>query len=191
MTAAGLFVLGFAIVFTSLGAGVSVAGGLLLRHGEALTRAAGVFVVVMGIASMGVVRVPFLYRELRADLGRMRRGTAGAIPLGMAFAFGWTPCIGPVLAGILTAAAAAQTAATGAALLFVYSLGLGISFLLLALGYARAGAAFAWLRRHGRAIERLGGVVLILMGILMITGQWVRLFAPLIRVFSRHQWPPI
>jgi len=109
----------------------------------------------------------------------------------MAFAIGWTPCIGPVLAGILTAAATAGGAGRGAALLLVYSLGLGVPFLLLAFGIARTGRLFGWLRRHGRAIEVLGGSVLVLMGVLMITGRWIQLFAPLLRVFSRSGWPPV
>jgi cytochrome c-type biogenesis protein len=109
----------------------------------------------------------------------------------MAFAVGWTPCIGPVLAGILTAAATVEGALRGAALLFVYSLGLGVPFLLLALGVARAGRLFRWLRRHGRAIEVAGGSVLVLMGVLMITGRWIQLFAPLLRLFSRSGWPPL
>ncbi|MGH2660433.1 MAG: cytochrome c biogenesis CcdA family protein [Actinomycetota bacterium] len=191
MTAAALFVTGFATVFTILGAGASALGGVILAKRPTFTAVAGGFVVVMGLAAIGVVRVPFLYREARLDLRRIRSGPLGAVPLGMAFAVGWTPCIGPVLAGILTAAAATQTAWTGAALLFVYSLGLGVPFVLLAMGYARAGRAFAWLRQHGRAIERIGGAILVLMGILMITGQWTRLFIPLIRWFARNQWPPI
>jgi cytochrome c-type biogenesis protein len=140
---------------------------------------------------MGIVRIPFLYRELRFDMRRIRAGPAGAVPLGMTFALGWTPCIGPVLGGILTAAAGTRTAWSGAGLLFVYSLGLGVPFVLLALGYARAGRMFGWLRRHGRAIERLGGAILVAMGVLMITGRWLQLFTPLIRWFSRHRWPPI
>jgi cytochrome c-type biogenesis protein len=188
---AALFVAGFALVFTLLGASASVAGGFLLGHRDVLIKGAGGFVILMGIASLGLLRIPFLYREVRTDLHRIRSGPLGAVPLGMAFAAGWTPCIGPVLAGILTAAAATQTVFRGAALLFVYSLGLGIPFILLALGYAGAGKAFAWLRRHGRAIEQVGGAVLIAMGALMITGQWLQLFIPLVRWFSRNQWPPI
>jgi cytochrome c-type biogenesis protein len=186
-----LFVVGFATVFTILGASASALGGVILTNRPTFMAIAGAFVIVMGLAAMGVLRIPFLYREMRLDLRRIRGGPAGAVPLGMAFAIGWTPCIGPVLAGILTAAAATQTAWTGAALLFVYSLGLGVPFVLLAVGFARAGRAFGWLRRHGRAIERVGGAILVLMGILMITGQWTRLFTPLIRWFARNQWPPI
>lgn len=191
MAAAALFVLGFATVFTLMGASASVLGSLLLANRLFLVRIAGALVIAMGLAAMGVLRVPFLYREMRADLRRVRSGPAGAVPLGMAFAVGWTPCIGPVLAAILTAAAATQTVWRGAALLLVYSIGLGVPFLLLAFGYSSAGRPFRWLRRHGRAIERVGGGVLVAMGILMITGAWLRLFTPLIRWFSQHQWPPI
>jgi cytochrome c-type biogenesis protein len=189
--AALLFVLGFATVFTLLGAGASVAGAFLLRNRLVIEKVGGAFVIAMGLVTMGLLRIPFLYREARLDLRRIRTGPLGAVPLGMAFAIGWTPCIGPVLAGILTAAATTGTAWTGAGLLFMYSLGLGIPFLLLAWGQARATRAFGWFRRHGRAIERVGGAVLLLMGVLMITGQWTRLFIPLIRWFARSGWPPI
>jgi cytochrome c-type biogenesis protein len=189
--AALLFVLGFATVFTLLGAGASVAGAFLLRNRLVIEKVGGAFVIAMGLVTMGLLRIPFLYREARLDLRRIRTGPLGAVPLGMAFAIGWTPCIGPVLAGILTAAATTGTAWTGAGLLFMYSLGLGIPFLLLAWGQARATRAFGWFRRHGRAIERVGGAVLLLMGVLMITGRWTRLFIPLIRWFARSGWPPI
>ena len=187
--AACLFV--FATVFTLLGAGVSVFGASLIARRPVLIRVGGVFVILMGLVTMGLLRIASLYRELRVDLRRVRPGPGGAIPLGMAFAIGWTPCIGPVLAGILTAAAGTQGALRGAALLFVYSLGLGIPFVLLAFGYARAGMAFRWLRRHGRAIEVIGGSILVAMGVLMITGRWLQLFTPLLRWFSRAQWPPL
>lgn len=191
VVAAVLFVSGFAITFTLLGAAASRLGLLLLQHRLELTRVAGVFVIIMGLATMGLLRLPLLYRERRFDLSRIRRGPAGAVPLGMAFALGWTPCIGPVLAAILTAAATSQDVWRGASLLLVYSLGLGLPFLLLAVGVSKAGRAFRWLRRHGRAIEIAGGGVLILMGFLMITGAWLRLFTPLLRLFSRSGWPPL
>jgi cytochrome c-type biogenesis protein len=191
MGAAALFVLGFAVVFTFLGASASLAGGFLLRNRLVIERVGGAFVIVMGLATVGMLRIPLLYREARIDLRRVRRGPVGAVPLGMAFAIGWTPCVGPVLASILAAAAALQTTWTGAGLLFVYSLGLGIPFLLLAWGQARAARALGWLRRHGRAIEIAGGAVLVLMGVLMIAGEWTRLFIPLLRLFARSGWPPI
>jgi cytochrome c-type biogenesis protein len=189
--AALLFVLGFALVFTALGATAALAGGVLLRDREVLIRIAGVFVIIMGLATIGLLRIPLLYREARFDLRRVRPGPAGALPLGMAFAVGWTPCIGPVLAGILTAAASVADARLGATLLFAYSLGLGLPFLLLALGIGRDGGANAWLRRHGRGIELFGGGLLLLMGTLMISGAWLRLFSPVLRLFSRTGWPPI
>ncbi len=189
--AAALFVLGFATVFTVLGASASLLGSFLLANRPVLVKVAGGVIILMGLAALGLVRIPFLYREARADLTRIRPGPLGAVPLGMAFAVGWTPCIGPVLAGILTAAAATGTVWSGASLLFVYSLGLGIPFMLLALGYLRAGRAFTWLRRHGRGIEVAGGALLVVMGLLMITGHWLRLFTPLLRWFARTGWPPI
>jgi cytochrome c-type biogenesis protein len=146
---------------------------------------------VMGLATIGALRVPLLMREARPGLARVRPGLAGAFPLGIAFAVGWTPCIGPVLAAILTAAATSGGVMRGAGLLLVYSLGLGVPFLLLAWGYARGGRLFGWLRRHGRPIELVGGGVLLLMGVLMITGRWLQLFAPMLRFFSRTGWPPV
>jgi cytochrome c-type biogenesis protein len=189
--AAVLFVLGFAAIFTAMGAGASAVGPLILRNRLLLERVAGVLVVFMGLLTIGVVRVPFLLREARLDLRRVRPGPLGAVPLGMAFAVGWTPCVGPVLASILAAAATTRTAWSGAGLLFVYALGLGIPFLLLAWGHARASTALSWLRRHGRAIEVLGGAVLIAMGVLMMIGRWTLLFTPLIRWFAQNDWPPI
>lgn len=189
--AAALFVLGFAFVFTALGATASAFGGVLLSRLPTLIKVSGVFVIVMGLAMLGLLRIPFLYKELRFDMTKIRRGPAGAVPLGMAFAFGWTPCVGPVLGGILTAAAATQTVWKGSVLLFIYSLGMGIPFLLLALGYSKAGRSMNFLRRHSVGIERSGGVLLVSMGVLLITGYWQQLFTPLIRWFSRHGWPPI
>jgi len=189
--AAALFVAGFVAVFTVLGAGASLLGAWVLRNRAILTQVAGVFVVVMGLATMGILRIPLLYREARFELHRLRPGPAGAFPLGAAFAVGWAPCIGPVLGSILTAAATTQSLVRGASLLFVYSLGLGVPFLLLAYGYTGASRPFDWLRRRSRGIEIAGGAVLITMGVLMITGQWTRLFTPVLRLFSRAGWPPI
>ncbi len=191
MGAAALFVLGFAGAFTLMGASVSLMGGLILEHRLGLTRIAGVFVILMGLATVGLLRIPFLMREARPGLTRVRPGPSGALPMGVAFAVGWTPCIGPVLAAILTAAATSGGLGRGASLLLVYSLGLGIPFLLLAFGFARGGRVFGWLRRHGRAIELGGGGVLLVMGVLMITGRWAQLFTPILRLFSRLGWPPV
>jgi cytochrome c-type biogenesis protein len=186
-----LFVLGFALVFTLLGASASALGGFLLQRLSLFIRIAGAFVIAMGLVMLGVLKIPFLYREARFDLSKVRSGPAGAIPLGMAFAFGWTPCVGPVLGAILTAAAATKTVWRGSVLLFIYSLGMGVFFVGFAIGYARAGRTFRFLRKHGPKIERAGGVLMVAMGVLLITGFWTQLFTPLIRWFARHGWPPI
>jgi cytochrome c-type biogenesis protein len=191
MTAAALFVGGFATMFTLMGMGVSIFGSLLLIHREGLTRAAGVFVAVMGLATMGALRVPWLAREFRPGMRLVRPGRPGAFPLGAAFAIGWTPCIGPVLAAILAGAATSGGVWRGGALLFVYSIGLGVPFILLAFGFARGGRVFGWLRRHGRIIEVMGGTLLVAMGVLMMTGEWARFFMPALRWFARSGWPPV
>lgn len=189
--AALLFIAGFAIVFTALGATASVFGEFMLDRLPLLIKISGAFVLLMGLAMLGVLRLPFMYREARFDLSRIQRGPAGAVPLGMAFAFGWTPCVGPVLGAILTSAAATRTVWKGTGLLLIYSLGMGIPFLLLALGSSKANRAAGFLRRHGRRIEQVGGTLLVTMGVLLITGYWQQMFTPLIRWFSRLGWPPI
>lgn len=186
--ATALFVLGFAVVFTALGATASVVGSFLVKETSLFVRIAGVFVILMGLATLGVFRAPFLYREKRFDLTRIRPGPAGAVPLGMAFAFGWTPCIGPVLAAILAVASDTPTAAQGALLLFVYSLGMGIPFLIFGLVYARTGKTFSFVRRNGKRIERIGGALLVGIGLLLVTGVWQGLFTPLVSLFVRRHW---
>lgn len=185
------FVAGFTLVFTALGASFAVVGSLLLRNVPAILRVAGIGIIVMGVAMTGLVRVPLLKRELRLDLRRIRPGPGGAFPLGMAFAFGWAPCIGPVLGTILATAAATETAAWGAALLAFYSLGLGLPFIALALGFQHSRRSLAWLRRNGRRIEVLGGLMLVGVGVLFATGLWRDFFVPLQRTFSRLDWPPV
>lgn len=191
MGASIMFVAGFASVFTLLGAAATSVGSILLSHRTALSQLSGVVVVLLGLVTLGLVRVPFLFREVRFDLARVKPGPAGALPLGMAFAIGWTPCIGPVLAAILTAAASAQLPLRGAALLLTYSLGLGIPFLLLAAGTVQANRFSGWLRRHGQVVERVGGTLLIAMGLLMITGVWQRMLAPVVRTLTKSGWPPL
>ena len=186
-----LFVLGFTVVFTALGLTVGLLGAAVTRNLPLLVRVAGVGIIVMGLTTLGVLRVPFLYRERRMDLTRMRRGPRGAFPLGMAFAAGWTPCLGPVLATILATAAASGTAVWGGVLLAFYSLGLGVPFVLLAVGFTRARGSLAWLRRHGHAIELAGGAMLVAVGVLFVSGRWQVLFLPLQRRFAGWGWPPI
>ena len=186
-----LFVAGFTTVFTVLGAAASAFGSLFLRNQDAIVRVFGVGIVVLGLVTIGVLRIPVLQRERRIDLARVPRGPAWAFPLGMAFAAGWAPCIGPVLATVLATASVSSTATWGALLLVLYSLGLGIPFVLLALGFDRARGSLDWLRRHGRAIEVAGGSMLVAVGVLFVSGDWAPLFRPLQRWFAELGWPPI
>lgn len=186
-----LFVAGFTTIFTILGLGASALGSLFLRNLPVLVRWYGGMIIILGLANMGVLRVPVLQRERRLDLARVPRGPAWAYPMGMAFAAGWTPCIGPILATILGTAAATGTAAWGAFLLVCYSIGLGVPFILLGQGVGRAQRSFDWLRRHGRHVEIIGGALMVAIGILFVTGHWQRLFIPLQRRFVRFGWPPI
>ncbi|MDQ3946570.1 MAG: cytochrome c biogenesis protein CcdA [Actinomycetota bacterium] len=191
LRAALLFVAGFTVVFTALGVSFALVGSALLRNVPVIVKVAGVVIILMGLAMMGLLRIPLLYRERRVDLGRIPSGPRAAFLLGMAFAFGWAPCIGPVLAMILTSAAATQTAAWGGVLLIFYSLGLGIPFVALALGFQRARGSLEWLKRHGRRIEILGGALLVGVGVLFVSGAWRSFFLPLQRYFARFGWPPI
>jgi len=186
-----LFVSGFTVVFTALGIGATLMGSLFLRNQATLVRLFGVVIIAMGLVTIGVVRVPALMRERRMDLARVPRGPAFAFPMGMAFAAGWAPCIGPVLATILATAAATGTVAWGAILLALYSVGLGIPFVLLGLGFSRAQRSLAWLRRNGRRIEIAGGALMVTIGVLFVSGRWQPLFRPLQRWFAQLGWPPI
>lgn len=186
-----LFVAGFTVVFTVLGIAATLVGSLFLRNQDTVVRFFGVVIIAMGLVTTGAIRVPALMREKRLDLSRVPRGPAFAFPMGMAFAAGWAPCIGPVLATILAAAAATGTVAWGAVLLTLYSIGLGIPFVLLALGFTRAQRSLGWLRRNGRRIEIAGGAMLVLVGVLFVSGRWAPLFRPMQRWFAELGWPPI
>ena len=185
------FVAGFGLVFTTLGVAVGLLGATVLRQQDTVVRAFGLLVIVLGLSTIGVLRIPVLNRERRVDLARVPRGPAWSVPMGMAFAAGWAPCIGPVLATILATASVAGTAWWGGLLLALYSLGLGIPFILLAVGFGRAQRSLAWLRRHGRQIEVAGGMLLIAVGVSFVTGRWQQLFLPLQRWFAERGWPPI
>jgi cytochrome c-type biogenesis protein len=191
LRAAVLFVAGFTLVFTVLGVAAGLLGSLVVRELPLVMDIAGAGMIVLGLAMAGVLRIPWLYRERRFALHRLPTGPKAAFGVGMAFAAGWTPCIGPVLATILATAAATRTAAWGALLLALFSVGLGLPFIALALGLNRARGSLAWLRRHGRAIEVLGGLLLVGVGILFVTGAWRSFFVPLQREFARFGWPPV
>jgi cytochrome c-type biogenesis protein len=185
------FVAGFAVVFTTLGVASAFFGSLVLRVLPTIVRVMGVGIIVLGLSMMGALRIPFLMRERRFDMARLPSGQKGAFGVGVAFAAGWTPCIGPVLAVILAAAAGTGTVAWGGLLLLLYSLGLGLPFIALALGLNGARGSLSWLRRHGRQIELVGGAFMVAVGILFVTGTWESWFRPLQRIFARYGWPPV
>lgn len=186
-----LFVAGFSVVFTVLGATSSALGSLLVAHRGAVTVVSGALIVVMGVLMTGLIRVPLLSRQYRVDVRRIGRGPAGAFPLGAAFAFGWTPCVGPVLASILAAAASTATLTRGVVLLLAYSVGLGMPFVLVAAGLAKGRDRIGWLRRHARRIEIAGGLMLAAMGMAIVTGGWAALTGTVLAYYARLGWPPI
>lgn len=191
LVAAALFVLGFSLVFTALGAGASTLGALLLEHRLVFNRLAGIAIVVLGLFVLGLVRLPVLMREGRPLMERVRPGPSGALLLGVAFAFGWTPCVGPVLGSILVLSTAQGTVTAGALLLFLYSLGLGLPFLAAALLMERFRPVSGWLRRHGAVLNTGGGALLVAMGVLVFVGQFTQVLSPALELYARLQWPPI
>jgi cytochrome c-type biogenesis protein len=164
-----LFVLGFSVVFVLILTGVSVAGAALASRADVIVRVLGVVVILLGLAFMGAV--PFLEGERRLRVSP-RAGLAGAPLLGAAFGLGWTPCIGPTLAAVATLALSDATVARGAVLAVAYSLGLGVPFVVVALLMERSRGFLAWLRRHRLALMRTGGAILIVLGVLLVTGIW-------------------
>ncbi len=164
-----LFVLGFSVVFVSYGLLFGGAGSLLLEYADIINRVLGVVVILMGLAFMGLI--PGLQREWR--MHRLPTwGVAGAPVLGLLFGLGWTPCIGPTLTAVQTLAFTEASALRGAILSLVYCLGLGLPFVLLALAFSRMARAIGWVRRHYVWVMRIGGGMLVLVGILLVTGLW-------------------
>jgi len=171
LTISLLFVLGFSAVFIVLGAGAALFGSLLDAFRIELSRLAGLIMISMGLLVSGLIKIPFLFQERRVGFIDRRFGPLGSVALGMAFALGWTPCIGPILAAILIYAGAAETAEHGALLLLAYSLGLGLPFVLVGLGWSRALGLLRWSRRHGRALNLGSGALLVALGTLFLTNR--------------------
>ena len=169
MLAALLFVLGFSTVFVALGASASIIGGLIREWSAQLAIAAGIVIIIMGLHFLGLTRIGFLMREGRLTAPKPV-GLWGAYVMGLAFAFGWTPCIGPILAAILSVAAAEATVVKGAGLLAVYSAGLGIPFLIAAFMVEQFASLFNRMKRHLETVERVMGVLMVLTGIAFLTG---------------------
>lgn len=176
------FILGFSLVFVALGASASALGSVLRGNRDVLMIVGGVLVISFGLVMLGVIKVPWLYRDTRVQYRGETRSPWGALLLGMAFAAGWTPCIGPILGTILTMAGAAGTLAQGVGLLGVYALGLGVPFLAAALlldPFLRFSKRF---QRFLPWVERGAGVLLLIAGVLMLTGTYTALNAYLIEL---------
>jgi cytochrome c-type biogenesis protein len=168
--AACLFVAGFSTVFIALGASATLIGAVLRAYSDWLSMIAGIVIIVMGLHFLGLTRIDFLLREKRLGMAKPV-GLWGAYVMGLAFAFGWTPCIGPILAAILAVAASEATVWKGASLLAVYSLGLGIPFLIAALLAEPFAAFLSRFRAHLQKVEMAMGALLVLTGIMFLTGS--------------------
>jgi cytochrome c-type biogenesis protein len=177
------FVLGFSTVFILLGATASTVGQALARYFDILSIIAGAAIFVMGLHFLGVFRIALLYREARVNVEKKPAGAIGAYLMGLAFAFGWTPCVGPILAAILFVAAGRESASEGALLLAVYAAGIGIPFLLAGLFASRFIRFAGRFRKHMRKIEIAVGVMLVITGLLFMTGQMSRIAQWLIDTF--------
>lgn len=165
------FVLGFTTVFVMLGATATFIGQLVAENLDLLGKIAGVAIIVIGLHFLGLFKIPFLYREFRHNSLAKPAGLIGAYVVGIAFAFGWTPCIGPVLAAILAVAAAEETVGEGVRLLAVYSLGLGIPFILAAFAFRPFMGFLQRFRRHLGTVERVMGGMLVVTGVMFLTGS--------------------
>jgi len=172
MVPALLFVAGFSLVFVALGASASVLGQFFVEYRQIVEKLGGLFVIAFGILMLGVIKIPWLYAEARVDMSASRKfGRAAALVMGMSFAAGWTPCVGPILAAILGLAGTSGDVARGALLLLTYSLGLGVPFLVVALLFDRSKPLMRWLNRHSLIINRVAGVLLVVVGLLIFTGR--------------------
>ncbi|MGJ8558472.1 MAG: cytochrome c biogenesis CcdA family protein, partial [Sulfitobacter geojensis] len=173
--AALFFVMGLSTVFLILGFTASAFGAFFLQNQVLFAQVSGVVIIVFGLHFLGLFRIPFLDQEARLDAGDKGGSSFGAYVLGLAFAFGWTPCIGPQLGAILSLAASEASLAKGTLLLGVYAAGLGIPFLLAAMFITRAMGVMNRLKRHMKTIERVMGSLLVVVGIMMVTGAFTTL----------------
>ncbi len=177
------FVLGFSVIFVALGASASLIGVVFVEYKTVISRIGGVVIIAMGLLLLGVIRPEFLAREFKWQVRGRRGGYLGAFVVGVSFSAGWTPCIGPILASVITLAATSEVG--GGLLMAFYALGFALPFLLLAytLGSVR------WLQRYSEWTSRVGGAVMILMGVLLLTGQMTLITAWLIRLFGGYVGP--
>jgi cytochrome c-type biogenesis protein len=171
-----LFVAGFSLIFVALGIGATALGSLLLAYRDWISRVGGVLVIVFGLYMLGVLRIGAMAKDTRVHLSDKPVGYLGTVLVGIAFGAGWTPCIGPILGAILTYASVSDDLARSAALLGAYSGGLAIPFLVSALAIERFLGAFQRLRRHMGLVNRISGVLLLIVGVLMLT-NWFTVLA--------------
>lgn len=178
------FVLGLSAVFTLLGASASLLGQLVLQHQTFLLRIAGLIVIAFGLHTLGLIRIPLLFRASRADFGHARGGYPGALLMGAAFAIGWTPCVGPFLAALLALAGQEHTVARGMLLLFVYGLGLGVPFVLAGLALGPALRLLQRVKARMQAVEIASGLLIVGMGVLIFTDRLALISAGLTALFG-------
>jgi len=172
-----MFIIGFSITFITLGASATVIGQFLMSRMQLLYRFAGLIIIIFGLHLTGWIKLNFLYQDKRMHNVQKPRGLFGALVLGLAFAFGWSPCIGPILAGILAIAGTQQTVWQGVFLLAIYSLGLGLPFLLTSLGLNRFLSFYGRFKRHFHALEVASGVLVMAVGVLILTNSLSRINA--------------
>jgi cytochrome c-type biogenesis protein len=182
------FVAGFGLVFTALGASATAAGQFLSAHLHWISKLAGAVIVAFGLHLMGVMPISFLYYQKRADLAGFQPGYLGSFAMGLAFAFGWTPCIGPILGAILAVAAVQETVGRGMSLLLVYSLGLGVPFIATGFALGAFMRFFSRYKRHIRKGEIAAGALLVLIGVLIFSGKLRLLLRFLPESLERFQW---
>jgi cytochrome c-type biogenesis protein len=178
------FILGFSLVFVSLGASATYLGQFLMERLTIFGKIAGVLLIIFGLHTIGVFKIPFLLNEARVQANTKPASMIGAVIVGISFAFGWTPCIGPILSAILLVAAQQESVNQGIVLLSIYSLGLAIPFLLTAIAINQFFAAFKKIRRHYHTIEIVSGLLMIVIGVLIFTNrftiiaQWLTPYLP-------------
>ncbi|MEO0386011.1 MAG: cytochrome c biogenesis protein CcdA [Pseudomonadota bacterium] len=183
VAAALFFVLGLSTVFVFFGLAASSLGRMMLMYQREMAIASGLVIILFGLHFLNVLRIPLLYREARLDAGHRGGSVFGAYVLGLAFAFGWTPCIGPVLGMIIALAAQEEQASRGMAMMGVYALGLGLPFLLAAIFLNRFMSVMSGVKRHMGRIERVMGALLVLVGVMLVTGLFTALSFWLLEAF--------
>ena len=178
------FIVGLSAVFSVLGASASFLGQLLLRNQTVLLQIAGLLVIALGLHTLGLIRIPLLYREKRPSFGQGRSGYVGSFLMGASFAAGWTPCVGPFLAGLLALASQEETVSQGVVLLFTYGLGLGLPFVVAGLALGASAPLLRVIKTRMHALEIVSGVMLVGMGLLIFSDRLSVISAWMIRVFG-------